>query len=184
MNSSSKDENRTTPNDGPPPTFKEAVEFATQYLKDCRYDPRGYDRFTGSGEQASDYATISLFLLNQFPDTLDAKSAHGFDILRYAFASMIENGEAIPSERRELAASMMRGETSEPMRKPGASKHYLHKCIRECVSELVCLGMNATRNDATSSKQSACDAVATALENMTLKPMSFFSVKSIWQGRD
>lgn len=164
---------------GEPINFSDAVELAKWYLQSERYEG-GLDLYDGTSDYQNTVARIAPTLLQRHPESLNANETLHRDILRNAFAQRIANGDPIPSSFRGLAASLMTGELSEPRRKAGAKETaYLHSRIMWAVELLIHSGMTATRNDE-SKPVSACDAVAKALAQLKLKPLTFSGVKKIW----
>jgi hypothetical protein len=163
--------------------YQEAVNMAKSYFNNGRYW-NGCDLLDATGHDKSVKKTIALFLLNVFPDSLKKDDARSFEFLREAFASKILEGDPIPEEYRELAASFVMGEHKGPRKKPGAKAgSYLHEKIIDAVEMLCEHGMTATRNDESPNKDSACDAVAEALRQLGLRPITFKGVKGIWTKR-
>ena len=164
--------------------YQWAVDMAKSHFNNGRYWG-GRDLLDDTDNYKSVQETVSLMLLNQFPHTLNTNDAAALVTLRYAFASKILAGEPIPEDYRELAASFVIGENSGPPQKSGSkSGRHRHAKIVSAVKMLCEYGMTATRNDASSNKDSACDAVAEALRELGLRPITFKGVKDIWGKRD
>lgn len=162
-----------------PINYSDAVELAKWYLQHVRFDD-GRDLYDGKGDYQNTVAQIAPMLLQHYPEYLNANEPLHRDVLRHAFARKIADGDPIPSKLREMAASLMTGDLSEPRRKAGAKEaRYLHSRIMWAVELLRHSGMTATRNDE-SKPVSACDAVADALGQLGLKPITFSRVKRIW----
>jgi hypothetical protein len=160
-------------------TFCEAVEMAKCYLESERFQD-GHDRYHWQGEYQHAATKIAPMLLRNYSEYFNENNPLHYDTLRHAFAQRIEDGEPIPSEFRQLASAIMSGERSKPKRTSGAKEvHFLHSRIVWAVDLLIQSGLTATRND-TSKHVSACDAVAEALRQLGLKPLSFNGVKRIW----
>lgn len=162
-----------------PINYSDGVELAKWYLQHVRFED-GRDLYDGKGDYQSTVAQIAPMLLQHYPEHLNASEPLHRDILRNAFARKIAGGDPIPSSLREMAASLMTGDVNEPRRKAGAKETaYLHSRIMWAVELLKNSGMTATRNDE-SKPVSACDAVADALGQLGLKPITFSRVKRIW----
>lgn len=162
-----------------PINYSDAVELAKWYLQHVRFED-GLDLYDGKGDYQNTVARIAPMLLQHYPEYLNANEPLHRDILRNAFSQRIANNDPIPSNFRELAASFMTAESSEPRRKAGAKETaYLHSRIIWAVALLKHSGMTETRNDE-SKPLSACDAVAEALGQLGLKPSTFSRVKRIW----
>ena len=160
-------------------SYPEAVELAKWFLNSQRFED-GRDLYDGKVNYQITIERISEMLLHNYPDTLiENDDPLPRDILRDALAAFVESGRPIPKKFRQHAAVFMRGEKG-PNRKAGIKeKPYLQSRIVWAVAWLTHEGLTAMRNDA-SAKTSACDAVAEALAQLDLSPITFSGVKRIW----
>ena len=103
-----------------------------------------------------------------------------FDALRLALSNCLENGLAYPNEFDVWIASQLRGNPAPPpfgAVKP--TKSHLHWVIVRCIESLIDRGMKPTRANS-SSAVSASDAVAKALAERCLQPITFAGVRDVW----
>ncbi|MEJ6501408.1 MAG: hypothetical protein QNL54_07895 [Rhodobacterales bacterium] len=162
-----------------PQNYREAVELAKWFLNKQRFEG-GLDLYDGKINYQVTVARISEMLLDKYPSTLmENDDALSQDVLREALAARVESGRPIPAEFREHASAFMRGELGLNRKAGIKEKSYLHSRIVWAVAWLTHEGLAATRNDR-SEPTSACDAVADALAELSLSPMTFASVKRIW----
>lgn len=110
----------------------------------------------------------------------EAKSHTGFKVVSLVISSAIERGENLPPAVNQWLADYLGGRLSEPKRNTGRPATLLTP-LWIVIAVSVCLnrGMKATRNDV-SEPVSACDAVAEALENLGLEPVTYEGVKRVW----
>lgn len=122
-------------------------------------------------------------LLRKDPETYLAWAAakpKGFDTVRTGIAQLLERGEELSPQLMAWLVAHLRGQVSRPKAKTGRNPAgWMHTKICLAIQRLVDAGMTATRNDA-SPPNSACDAVADALDTLGLEPKTFERVKSIW----
>ena len=102
------------------------------------------------------------------------------DAARLILADFIAAKSMPPEIACDWLAAYLKGEAERPAGKAGRKKEIrLHDAIWLTVSDLVDRGMTATRNDASPS-DSACDAVAEAMQRLNLEPKTFGGIKRIW----
>ena len=192
------------------PDFSSAVLQAKTYIQRNRWKrghdlamPDGYKGFLAEwvGQLAA-YPLIAGFegnLLSGDPGKFNAEKALNFwdeivnslivrsttdpDMFRtvlISIALIFENDAELHPYLREWLIKYLRGEIVAPRRPNGRTQSEgLHNLIAHAVADLVDAGMNPTRNDE-SPPLSACDAVATALAELSLSPITFAGVKKIW----
>lgn len=103
-----------------------------------------------------------------------------FQVLLLGIASVVEKGAELHPKLRKWLAQFLRGKISTPPRPKGRAESVgLHNIIAHAVVDLVESGMKPMRNDQ-GPPFSACDAVADALAELSLSPITFFGVKRIW----
>lgn len=111
-------------------------------------------------------------------------SFDAFQILLLGIASEVEKGAELHPKQRKWLAQYLRSRNLPPPKGKGRPESAgLHNIIAHAVADLVESGMTATRNDE-SPALSACDAVARALAQLSLSPITFGRVKKIWNNWD
>lgn len=143
----------------------------------------GFDGSILSGESGDFSAERAQAVWDDGVDSLieGAKYEHStFQALKLGLAAEIESGREIPPRLRKWLIGYLRGEIEVPAARAGRIKSTgLHSLVAHAVADLVESGMTATRNEA-SAPESACDAVASALAELGLSPITFAGVKRIW----
>lgn len=177
--------------------FHEAVGIAKQFLTEERHGEAGRDLYSWAEYQDAIRARIApLFSgsimigdlrgtkteIIDFASSFDLSDPVHYEVCCEMLAGKIQAGEPIPPDFRDFAAALIRGQAKRPKRKPGEKgTGLLHYRIAFAVQLLVERGLTATRGgDNDASGQSACDAVAEALCQLKLKPLTFAGVKRIW----
>ena len=180
-----------------PVSYGEAVGIAKQFLTEERHDEAGRDLYSWAEYEDAIRARIApLFSgsimigdlrgtkteIIDFASSFDLSDPVHYEVCCEMLAGKIQAGEPIPPDFRDFAAALIRGQAKRPKRKPGEKgTGHLHSRIAFAVQLLVEHGLTATRGgDNDASGQSACDAVAEALCQLKLKPLTFSGVKRIW----
>lgn len=103
-----------------------------------------------------------------------------FDLLGMDIANLIEEGQALDALQKAWLLGLLRRQVKRPARVRGAPKTpESDERVYSLVSDLVALGMTATRNDA-SLALSACDVVAETFSKLGQSPNTFEGVKKVW----
>jgi hypothetical protein len=179
--------------------FRDAVELAKKKIVGWQSIPAiGLDAYrTGERGETFDFtdpatyrdrnlADLGATMLSKTPAELWAwasESPDGFDALRMGIASKLAHptGEPLSSMERDWLVKYLRGKAIRPNGRAGAlPKDGINIVVWATIKHLVNEGMVATRNDASRPAESACDAVAEALKELGMTPMSFERVKRIW----
>ena len=186
-----------------PLEFREAVEMARWYLLHERYDENLRDLYDRQVAEAASIAQIAPMFSKQlaigglsggnvqtlnFPNDLDISNPLHFDVMREVIAKKIETCASLEQIERSLAMELIKGRIERPSKKAGNKEAtFLHSRIVWAVAWLQAEGLTAMRSDETRSDEtkgaSACDAVATALGELGLAPLTFSGVKRIWVER-
>ncbi len=104
-----------------------------------------------------------------------------FDVLRFGAAQQISTGQTLPVQISLWIADFLLGKIERPAATAGRHKSVgLHHQAFSLVEMLVQCGFTATRNDASSHRNSACDLVAEAMAQHDRKPNSYSGVRSIY----
>lgn len=99
-------------------------------------------------------------------------------------ASLLERGDPLPDEMRQWTIEVLKGKVApktppDQLRGFEGANSLRDLYVALAVYDLVEKGMKPTRNPG-SPATSACDAVATALAELKLRPMSYSAVYAIW----
>lgn len=180
--------------------FQEAVGVAKRFLTEERHDEEGRDLYSWAEYEDAIRAKIAPLFdgpivigdlrgtktrIVDFSSSFDLSDPVHYEICCEMLAGKIQAGEPIPPVFHDFAAALIRWKAKRPKRKPGEKgTGLLHSRIAFAVQLLVECGLTETRGgDNDESGQSACDAVAEALRQLQLRPLSFKGVKRIWLDR-
>lgn len=180
--------------DQKPISFREAVDMAKEALSKPRYDEAGNDLYTRAGLNRSIANKTAHFLhgprfltdlsgnsvIVDYTQSVELSDPELFEAYCEMLAQKVEAGESIPVKFRELVAGLVRRDYKVPHKKTGTGSGILHSCIAEAVAGLVKFGLTETRNYTNVNGASACDAVAVALGELGLSPLTHSGVKGIW----
>lgn len=104
-----------------------------------------------------------------------------FEGLRLSVGALVIENKPLPDPYRKWLYAFLYDAVVPPKQPAGRRKTPLNEeMVIDLVSDLVELGMQATRNDATTHNDTACDAVAAALRKSGKQPQSYDRVKKIW----
>jgi len=186
------------------PSFKNAVAMTKEQLSHIKIDEiRGLTRQLMAQNLANAAEAQSLkggwignrkFIAVKVRDgsydisqLVEAAEWHplAFEAAGILSARFVEKGEPMPDALRLWAVEALKGKQAPPMprnqRKGIKNEDWWHKFyVWSAVSDLVELGMKPTRN-AASEPCSACDAVAAAMREKGLNPMSYSGVYEVWK---
>ena len=180
-----------------PMEFDDAVGIAKQFLAEERHDEAERDLYSWAQYEDIIRARIATLFsepimigdlkgtkkrIVDFSSSFDLSDPVNYEICCEMLAGKIQAGEPIPPVFHEFAAALIRRNAKRPKGKPGEKgTGLLHSRIAFAVQLLVECGLTETRGgDNDESGQSACDAVAEALRQLQLKPLTFKGVKRIW----
>lgn len=187
------------------PSFKNAVAMTKERLSQKKIDQvKGMTRQNMAYKLASDAETQSLSggwcgdgkicgIKVKVPDDsydipqlVEAATWHplAFEAAGILSARFVERGDPLPDALRLWAIEALKGKkapsTPRNQRKGIKNEDWWHKFyVWSAVLDLVELGMRPTRN-AASEPVSACDAVASAMRELGLNPMSYSGVYEVW----
>lgn len=107
-----------------------------------------------------------------------------FEVAGVLAARFLENGHDMPDALRGWAIEVLRGKSAPPTprhQRKGIKNGTFWRdfYVWSAVLDLVDLNMKPTRN-AASEQVSACDAVAAAMNELGLRPMSYSGVVDVW----
>ena len=104
--------------------------------------------------------------------------------LHIVAAELLRKRERFPDTLTDWLVDVLEGRRIKPKRKPGKSWYAnasRDMWIAYSVGILSILGMAPTRNDASSSQESACDAVSEVLGRRLSQSLSYDAIVSIWR---
>ncbi len=113
-------------------------------------------------------------------DLLEDKDRLSYEVLWALASAHIEIGKPFPPQLREWTVREMRN--PQPPDWPKEKIWLLNVEICLLICDLVDAGMKATRGEL-SFRESACDAVSEALQQLRLRPASYSRVEDIWSSR-
>ena len=156
-----------------------------------------YSEAVESGKQATGKIELSepqngiIGVVLHFPDEaehvretalLAEFDPYHFDVAKTLAVGHLKEGRQLPPELSIFAARVLAGELQRP-RQYGASSYKnsaRNHIINLAISMLVQVGMTATRNEASYSKDSVCDIVAEVLLLLGL-PLGYEGVRTIYK---
>lgn len=165
--------------------FEDAVEEARSFIE--RVHVKGALQ-SEEGERSWEAAGAAL-RLQENPDALIAEaenSSQAFHDLKKAIAFLLRIEEVVPPQAVKWNSELLNNRIKPPrnvrgnkqVRRPKTRNK--HDVIARAVEILVEMDLNPYRSHAREKGQSACDAVATALYRLKLKPKSYRSVEKIY----
>ncbi len=112
---------------------------------------------------------------------LSLKDVKYFDHIRLTIGALILEQKPLPAPYRYWLNAYLTDGLTVPKRKQGRRENpYDIERVVDLVSELVQMGLKPTRNDETTTHESACDVVAIALKECGKNPQSYARVKRVW----
>ena len=160
---------------------KAAIQIVRGILKQLK------DSGLGSPIQQRDELALAFArrLSRHNPQYLLRESGNSFFIRRgmeLFLANKLRRGGALDAAYNVLAAAFLDGTATTPARDRGKLPNDDVKLVIYILVEVLCKkgGYSATRNDATTSRASACDIVAEALAAESLSPMTYAGVKKAY----